>query len=104
MAETFTTKKLGEGAFTTSFTNIYQATAGRAVVTTLALCNVGTVTRNLTLRAGVGPTIFVNQRPLLPNETLFLQLNLALNNLELLQGLVDAGTDVNFHASGVEIT
>jgi hypothetical protein len=105
MPETFTTKRLAAGAgLPTSLTTYYTVPAAtKAVYTSVTFCNTS-ASLAVSVTLAVGIFVVIQTRPLLPLETLVLQLNIAAPAGEILQASADTTALVHMIVSGVEIT
>lgn len=103
---TFTNKQLGIGALgVTLTTTLYTATAVKAIVTCITLCNTAAVARAVTVKVGPGTKrALLSAHSIAAGDTLVLQLNLTLEASDTIAGGQDTGTDVEYTISGVEIS
>jgi len=97
---TYTPKKMAAVTLTTA-ADVYTAPAGGAIVNSITVA-AGATARAVTIK--VAGKFLLNAGAIAAKETIFLAPNHALVSGDTINAAVDAGTDVDLIASGVEIT
>src|SRR5262245_44784336 len=103
MPETFVNKRLAAGALGTSLSMLYTAGSSAKILNgTLTLCNTGSSDRLVRIRFASRYLLY-DATPR-SHETLELTTPHVLHATEQIEGMQDAGTDVDYIISGVEVT